>query len=409
MRIAFFTNYSSIKAGGIFTYSIGILKMFLAADDAEKIILVYHKEQREYFDQYKSYSKISLIEIDREHRSTKIKFLLSSFLFETYFLYKSYMPDLKLLKSFKRWSVKINPYLNVVKNEKPDVLYFPYQYAQIYGSEIPVVTTLHDVQELHFPEFFDSQERIHRSINTKKSLEEADHIIVSFNHVKNDLMKFFNTENEKISVCLPPLTEDWFTSVESTSKDKLVNKYQLSSPFILYPAATWKHKNHEILIEAIAKLREKGVEINLISTGNKTEYYTKLESKIYKLGIEKYVEFLGMVPEEDLIGLYKSAFAVVIPTLYEAGSGPLFEAMRYGAAAICSNITSIPDTMGNDDYLFDPKNIEELETLLIKILSNEEFKNENINHLKNRLEYFKKIEYKQNFLTAIRKAESSKL
>ena len=49
----------------------------------------------------------------------------------------------------------------------------------------------------------------------------------------------------------------------------------------------------------------------------------------------------GIVPEEDLIGLYKWASLVVIPTLYEAGSGPLYEAMKYSTPVICSNVTSV--------------------------------------------------------------------
>ena len=80
--------------------------------------------------------------------------------------------------------------------------------------------------------------------------------------------------------------------------------------------------------------------------------------KISELNLSEAVHFLGIVPEEDLISLYKNSSLVVIPTLYEAGSGPLYEAMRYQVPVICSNVTSLPDTVSNDEFLFDPNDMK---------------------------------------------------
>ncbi len=102
------------------------------------------------------------------------------------------------------------------------------------------------------------------------------------------------------------------------------------------------------------------MEIDLVCTGNKTEYFKTIQSVIDELDLSKAVHFLGIVSEEDLIGLYKNARLVVIPTLYEAGSGPLYEAMRYGIPVVCSNVTSLPETVGNSEFVFNPNNLEEM-------------------------------------------------
>ena len=110
------------------------------------------------------------------------------------------------------------------------------------------------------------------------------------------------------------------------------------------------------------------------------------------------------MPEGDLISLYKNSSLVVIPTLYEAGSGPLYEAMRYGVPVICSNVTSLPDTVGSDDFLFDPKNINELKSKIILGFSDEDFRRRNIENSKLRMEHFKTFDYFENFLTVYEKA-----
>ena len=92
-----------------------------------------------------------------------------------------------------------------------------------------------------------------------------------------------------------------------------------------------KHKNHISLIEAVHNLNNEGVKINLICTGNKTEYYENVLTKeVEGMGLEGIVKFLGIIPESDLMSLYKLTSLVIIPSKYEAGSAPLYEAMRFG-------------------------------------------------------------------------------
>ncbi|MCZ7616700.1 MAG: glycosyltransferase [Ignavibacteriaceae bacterium] len=138
------------------------------------------------------------------------------------------------------------------------------------------------------------------------------------------------------------------------------------------------HKNHLRLLEALKEVQKRIPDIKLICTGNKTDYYSSIEKKLKELGLEDSVKFLGIVPEEDLIGLYKNTSLVVIPTLYEAGSGPLYEAMRYEVPVICAKTTSLPETIGDERFVFDPKNTEDLANLIDKMLTDDKLRAENL-------------------------------
>jgi glycosyltransferase involved in cell wall biosynthesis len=194
------------------------------------------------------------------------------------------------------------------------------------------------------------------------------------------------------------LTKSWFSDVEQTETSKLQEEFGLPNKFILYPAATWIHKNHSVLFRALEHLKSKGMEIPLICTGNKTDYFKILCKEMESMDIKSQVKFLGLVSEADLIGLYKMASLVVIPTLYEAGSGPLFEAMRYRVPVICARTTSLPETIANDEFVFDPKDSERLAQLIEKGLFDAGFINENLNNSRTRIEYYSKFDYKKSFI-----------
>ena len=91
---------------------------------------------------------------------------------------------------------------------------------------------MHDVQEFHFPEFFSASERLHRAINNLKSVSESDHIIVSFEHIKKDLIKYYSVNSNKISVCPPPFADDWFAT-KMNLIGVLETKYSISKKYLL--------------------------------------------------------------------------------------------------------------------------------------------------------------------------------
>lgn len=401
MKIGFYIHHTAISAGGIFTYSIGILRQIITANEIEKIVIITSKEIQARLNEFIGNPIVKISIVDRNKLSVKLCYLLSYLFYNLAVIFEKYLS----IKSgaIKRFSTFINPYCKALKSEDISLLHVPVQYSPVYKTKVPVIITMHDLQEYHFPEFFNSREKRHRMINNAKAIFDSDHIIVSFNHVKEDIIKYFGINEDKISVCPPPFAESWFLSKSEASWNELSTKYELYKNYLLYPAATWKHKNHIGLLRALKKLVDEGIEINLVCTGNKTGYYQNINSVIDELGLPGNVNFLGIVSEEDLIGLYKNTSLVVVPTLYEAGSGPLYEAMRYKVPVICSNVTSLPETMGEREFLFDPNNIDDMKDKITKGLLDEDFRKRNLENSEQRINIFNKTDYSHPFIEAYKR------
>jgi len=407
MKIGFYIHHTSLKAGGIFTHSIGILKLLIKSDEIELIHLIISSNQKNYFRNIFNSPKIQINVVNRKNFFVNIRFTISYILSNCVALYRNAFSKPQHLKFLSKLSNLVNPYKKYVDSSQIDVLHIPFQYSPIYNVDVPVIITMHDIQEYHYPEYFKASQRLHRKINNINAMKESDHIIVSYDHIKNDLLKYFDAKESNISVCPPSFAGEWFLTNKITAEFTLKEKYELSNRFLLYPAATWEHKNHINLIKAFEKLIEEGTDIYLICTGNLTAYHQIIEEEIKKLNLEEKVKFLEIVPEEDLMGLYKSASLVVIPTLYEAGSGPLYEAMRYSTPVICSNVTSLPETMGNDHYIFDPNNVDEMADLINKMLTNDEFKRKNLENSKMRMESLKAVDYTNNIIDVYKKVTAN--
>lgn len=397
MRIGFYIHHSMLKAGGIFTYSIGILRLLVNSELINSLVIFTSPEVRKNLFEFESNPKIEFKLIERDSFLNKLRLSASYFLLDTYTIYHHYVPENKFLNFLKKFSVWLNPYNSTIKKSGISLFHVPVQYSPVYGIDIPVIITMHDLQEFHFPENFSSGERIHRAINNHKAIFYSDKIIVSFDHIKKDIINFYKTDERKVSVCPPPFSENWFTTEKESDWSTLEKKYSISKDYLLYPAATWPHKNHIRLLEALKIVKEKFPNLKLICTGNKTDYYTVIERKINELNISESVKFLGIVPEEDLIGLYKNATLVVIPTLYEAGSGPLYEAMKYGVPVICAKTTSLPETINNEKFIFDPLNVHSISEVILKLLSDEKLKNENVKNSINRMETLSNHNYSEAF------------
>jgi len=393
MKLGYYIANIKTSDGGIYQYTVYIFNMLLKCDHIEQIVVFYTKGQEIEFRQQFSHPKVVLVEC-KTNRVTKILKKASNF-----FLSRHYI---KL--SPGKFSLKLHEFLNpdrrFLNRSKIDVLHVPRQHSPAYNLKFPVVISMHDVQHFHYPEFFTPVERIHKSISYYSSLHETDHIIVSYDHIKSDIIKYFGTDSKKVTVCPVPVDEDWMSEVNATNNKELIGKYHLKDPMILTPAATWEHKNHLSILEAIAKLRNEGMMVYWVATGNKTPFFNKIEERIQSMDLSDQVIFTGVVTDADLKGLYKLTRLVVIPTLYEAGSGPLIEAMRYKTPVICSNVTSLPDIIGNPDFIFEPLNVNQIAALIKKALLDEGFKQKNLANSELRIDKLINHDYTVQFINA---------
>ncbi|MBA3767625.1 MAG: glycosyltransferase family 4 protein [Acidobacteria bacterium] len=245
---------------------------------------------------------------------------------------------------------------------------------------LPFIVTMHDVQELHFPENFTPAQRATRAVHYWKAMEKAGKVIVSFDHVKEDLIKFFGLPSDKIHVCPIPFRSISLREPTPTASLSYIEKYDRSKPFLLYPSHTWRHKNHVQLLRALKEVQRRyAVNLRLVCTGGiNHHYHREVLTQVEALGLEDSVLFTGIVPEDELCWLYQHTALVTIPTRYEAGSFPLFEAILLGVPVICSDVTSLPETINDRRFVFNPEDVEALSNLIFRMISDARLRQDNI-------------------------------
>jgi len=251
-----------------------------------------------------------------------------------------------------------------------DVLHFPYQNFQL--CSMPSVYNLHDLQHLHFPQYFTPDKIESRETIFQTACHYSQKVIVASNWVKNDVISQYSLDPNKIQVIPWAPPTDVFSSPSKDQINKLREKYNLPHEFVFYPAMLWPHKNHMMLIKSLAYLRDnKDIHINLVCTGGRdAAYKSVIDDLVQKLGLIDQVYILGFIPHEELRSLYKLSTFVVVPTLFEAASGPVFEAWHNEVPVACSNVTSLPDQGGDAVLLFNPYSVESISNAILELFIN---------------------------------------
>ncbi len=181
-------------------------------------------------------------------------------------------------------------------------------------------------------------------------------------------------DERDIQVCLLEMQNLWF---EKLTANDLIDLKALDYPdrFLLYPANTWPHKNHKNLVEAVHLLAQSGRRIHIVCTGHQRDYYQEeIAPLIQKYGLHDQFTFPGIVEENHLYSLYQNCVGVVVPTLYEAGSFPLMESILMNVPVICAQTTSLPETIGNQEFVFSPTDPNEIAELMWKLWSDDDFR-----------------------------------
>lgn len=239
----------------------------------------------------------------------------------------------------------------------------------------PYIVTLHDFQQEYYPAFFTFKERMTRKI-VYRTGKYAKFVVVESLYVKRDVIRFLKISDQKIKVI--PSPPPFYLREITITDERLFSvkmKYDLVDRYLFYPAQFWYHKNHLKLIEAIHLLREKyNIIIPLILVGSKKNNFGNVMKKIKELGLVEQVKYLGYVPDEDMPYLYKLATALVMPTLFESVSMPIWEAFFLGCPVISSNVCALPEQVGDAGLLFDPNNIEDMAEKIYKVWTDEKLR-----------------------------------
>lgn len=247
-----------------------------------------------------------------------------------------------------------------------------------------VVATIHDLIPLKFPEQSQAYFALSRwnfDYTAKlRRLEHADAIITVSEYSKKDIIQFLNYPEEKVFVAYNGVSEIFRQKPMQNQLDEFTQKYHLPDNFILYLGGYYsKRKNIERLLRAYKILRQHlpHPQLKLVLAGLSNPTHQKqIFSMIHELQLTSNVIPLPYIPGEELPYLYRAATLFVYPSLYEGFGLPAAEALACGTVTAVSNVSSLPEIVGDAGLYFDPYDVHSIAEIMHEGLTNTEKRGE---------------------------------
>ena len=243
-----------------------------------------------------------------------------------------------------------------LRRERIDLFHAPH-YVLPPLTPCKTVVTIHDCIHLRFPQYLPNR---FAYAYARSSLWIATHrsnrVLTVSDASKRDILKYFRVPEGKIDVIYNAIDERYGETPPPDEVERVRERYQLNAPYVLYAGNIKPHKNLERLIEAFHMLRQDPdlAHVKLLIIGDEISKYATLRRAVHKYKLHKHVRFFGFVPDKTLAVLYRLARVFVFPSLYEGFGLPPLEAMASGTPVITSDVSSLPEVVGDAALLIDP-------------------------------------------------------
>lgn len=276
-----------------------------------------------------------------------------------------------------------------VAGEALDVMFFPAVYSYFpVARPVPCVVAFHDVIAETLPRliFETRRSRLFWNIKCRLAARRSARVITVSKASKEGLMRLYGFPTEKVCAISEAAAELFASQAGEPRIDQgVLRRYGVhdGKRYLLYVGGISPHKNLDSLISAFARVvREPGhSDVRLLLVGDDAgdafrTCHEELSGQIERLSLGESVEFLGYVPDDDLVHLYGAAQAFVLPSFLEGFGLPVVEAMSCGAAVLASDRGSLPEVLDGAGHLFDPSDVESIADALRRVLSDDSYRGE---------------------------------
>ena len=266
----------------------------------------------------------------------------------------------------------------IIKKNNIDILFSPNYTTlplKIFCKHVAVV---HDLIPLIFPRYFRQAGYKFKLLLTNRLtvgllINNFSHIIAVSNNTKEDIVKYFQTDKNKISV----ITEGVDFKTSGADKKKFKEKYNLPDKYILYLGRCDPYKNIDMLIRIYSRLGKWQEDYKLVLVGKEDKRYTPLLKDLAReLNLSDKIIFTDFVLTDELPAIYENASLLVHPSLYEGFGLPILEAMSYGLPVVAFRTSSIPEVAGEFAVLTESYSEDQMLNAIIDLLSDEEKRKE---------------------------------
>lgn len=268
-----------------------------------------------------------------------------------------------------------------IKGLAPDVCHIPLNAVPLCMPK-PYVVTIHDMSSLMFPDQSQPQPRL-LAYRFRRGLERADKIIAVSAATRRDVEKLLGIPPQRIRQIYNAPDPRFLarspdeSGAEQAERARILQRYGIEYPFLLYAGNVRVQKNIPRLIEAFAVVRGEldshpvYRDLRLIVIGDEIAKNPAVRRAVIQTRVEHVVRFLGFVPLETLRVFYQATAAFVFPSLYEGFGLPPLEAMACGAPVVASGVSSLPEVVGDAAMLVNPEKVFDIARGIREVLLDE--------------------------------------
>ncbi len=246
------------------------------------------------------------------------------------------------------------------------------------SEEVKLVLTIHDLSFEIFSETFSAKRKLwHHFINTRALCRRADKIIAVSDSSKRDIVEYYGIDQMKVQRIYNAVAQD----IEQLDRNDprlmaVKEKYHLPFNFIFYLGTVEPRKNIPAIVAAFDQLKSlqnpQLDKFKLVIAGGKGWGVEKILSKLRSAKKTDDIIFTSCIINEDKAAVYTLASLFVYPSFFEGFGIPVLEAMRCGVPVVTSNVSSLPEVVGDGGILIDPDNPNELYLAMKELLLNKD-------------------------------------
>jgi glycosyltransferase involved in cell wall biosynthesis len=259
-----------------------------------------------------------------------------------------------------------------LRRERAELFHAPH-YVLPPLTPCRAVVTIHDCIHLRFPQYLPSRlGYAYARASLWAATHRAARVITVSEASKRDILRYFRVPESRIDVIYNAIDDRFWQEPTADDMERVRQRYQLMGPFVLYAGNIKPHKNLERLIESFHLLRHEQADmkdVQLLIIGDEISKYATLRRAVHRHKLHKHVRFFGFVPDQTLAALYRLAAVFVFPSLYEGFGLPPLEAMASGTPVITSNVSSLPEVVGDAALMIDPYEPEAIADAMRRVLT----------------------------------------
>jgi len=262
----------------------------------------------------------------------------------------------------------------------PDLVHIPLNRVPMLMIK-PYVVTVHDMANLLFEDHSSFRMQLRR-FRFKRGLTRASRVIAVSEATKRDVENVLGVPPDRIRRVYnaPDPAFSLRASSPGQEQSRILERYQIQYPFLLYAGNIRKHKNVPRLVEAFAVVRDQlkdhpvYKDLRLVIIGDTISEHPAVRQSVIRSRVEQAVRFLGFVPFDTLRCFYENAAGFVFPSRYEGFGLPPLEAMACGTPVVTSNVSSLPEVVGDAAVLVNPENVFDIARGIRDVLLDEELR-----------------------------------